>query len=88
MRQGVKYVSCGPKLSFMTLKSKFNCITKEFCFSILVIFGDFGSKSRENIYFLPIYKDLQEILWSNVLLPYFKYFLSKTFLSSLEFSNY
>ena len=53
-----------------------------------MIFGDFGSKTRENIDFLPIYKDLQEILWSKVLLPYFEYFLSKKFLSSLEFSNY
>ena len=53
-----------------------------------MIFGDFGSKTRENIDFLPIYKDLQEILWSKVLLPHFEYFLSKKFLSSLEFSNY
>ena len=67
------------------LKSKFNCITK-FFFPILVIFGDFGSKSRENIDFLPIYK--KSFGAKFYYLKYFEYFLSKKFLSSLEFSNY
>ena len=49
---------------------------------------DFGPKSKENINYLAIYKDLQEILWSKVLLPYFEHFLSKNFLSSRKFSNY
>ena len=74
--------SWGPDLSFETLKSKFNCITN-FFFSILVIFDDLGI-----IDFLPIDKDLQEILWTKVLLPYFEHFLSKNFLSSLEYFNF
>ena len=80
--------SWGPDLSFEILKPKFDCITKNFFFSILVIFSDFWPKSRENIDFLPIYKNLQEILWDEVSLPNSQHFLLKNFLSSREFSNY
>ena len=75
--------SWGPDLSFETLKSKFDCITKKMFF---LIFEDFWPKSRENINFLPIYKNLQEIHWGEVSLPHSEHFLSKNFLSSSEFS--
>ena len=69
--------SGGPDLSFETLKSKFDCITTKNIFSIFVIFGDFGPKSRENIDFLPIYRNQQKTTTYSSYFILFRRFLSR-----------
>ena len=72
--------SCGPDLSFETLKSKFDCLTTKNIFLIFVIFGDFGPKSRENIDFLPIYRNQQKTtIYSSYLILFRRFFIKELF---------
>ena len=72
--------SWGPDLSFETLKSKFDCITTKNIFSIFVIFGDFGPKSRENIDFLPIYRNQQKTtIYSSYFILFRRFFIKELF---------
>ena len=75
---------CSTNLSFVMLKSKSNSMKTEILFSIFVIFWP---KLRENIDFLPNYRNLQKSTIIQLYLLLFWRLLSKNYLSSIAFSQ-